>query len=305
MIMNKKVISIISVFLFSVILWGSVSLSNNFTTRIKVPIKITNLPEGFIVGSTSEKEITLNIKGEGWKLISLFWGPQPEYSVPIGANYDSETYNLKDALKENEWLANGIQVYDIYPNKVSFKIERIKEKRIKIYPNIQLSFKQEYILGSDINISPESILVYGPKNLLNQFDSLPTIKKYYTELESGVDEQIEIQPVDGLIYESNFCSLNFDVQKVADKSFENLEVKINNVPPSRELLLFPNKISLILRGGINILGRLQSNEIIATVDYQKVLQDTTGTIEPVLQIPKYVKVIEVKPNFLKYIIKKY
>jgi len=243
--MNKKLISISAIVLFSIVLWGSVSLSHYYTTRITVPLRITNLPEGFVVGSATEKEVTINLKGEGWKLISLFWGSKPEFKVPIGTQNEAETFNLRDAIKENNWLDNNIQVFDISPTKMSFKIERVKEKRIKIYPDVQLSFKQDYILGSDIAISPESIIVYGTRDQLNSIDSIPTVRKYYTELESSVDEQIEIQPIEGLNYESNYCSLNFDVQKVADKLFENLEVEVTNTPPSRELLLFPNKISLI------------------------------------------------------------
>ncbi len=303
--LNKKIISITAIFIFSIVLWGSVSLSYYYTTTITVPLRITNLPEGFIVGSATEKEVTINLRGEGWKLMSLFWGSKPDFKVPIGARYDGETYNLKDAIKENNWLDNNIQVFDISPTKMSFKIERIKEKKIKIYPDVNLSFKQDFILGSDISISPESVLVFGTRNRLDEFDSIPTVKKFYSNLESSVDEQIEIQPIDGLTYESIYCSLNFDVQKVADKTFDNLEVEITNTPPSRELLLFPNKLSLILRGGINILGKLQNDEIKASVDFRKVLQDTTGTIAPVLTIPKFLKVVEVKPEFLKYIIKKY
>ncbi|RJP74263.1 MAG: hypothetical protein C4539_00465 [Ignavibacteriales bacterium] len=304
-IVNKKILSISAIIVFSIVLWGSVSLSYYYTTTITVPLKITNLPDGFIVGSATEKEVTINLRGEGWKLLSLFWGSKPEFKIPIGTRYDGETYYLKDAIKENNWLDNNIQVFDISPTKMSFGIERIREKRIKIYPDVSLSFKQDYILGSDIAISPESILVFGTRNKLSGIDSLPTIKKYYSDLESSVDEQIEIQPIDGLSYESNYCSLNFDVQKVADKSFENLEVEITNTPPSRELLLFPNKISLILRGGINILGKLENEEIKASVDFRKVLQDTTGSVAPSLTIPKFLKVVEVKPEFLKYIIKKY
>jgi hypothetical protein len=303
--MNKKIISILAALILSIIIWGSVSLSNYYVAKIKVPVRVVNVPEGYIVGSASVREITVNLKGEGWKLLTLLWGAQPPFIVPLNRGERSETVVLKDAIKENDWLTNGMQVYDIYPSTFKFEVEKMSEKKIKVYPDVNLIFSPEFGLASKINITPESVLVYGPMGVLSKLDSIPTVHKGYKNLENNVEDKIDIQQVDNLKYSDRTFNINFEVQKIVDKSFNDLEVTVDNIPKSRDVVLFPNKITIVLRGGINILTKLSNEDFHPYIDYQTLIMDTTGTVEPVINSINYTKLIDVKPQYLKYIIKKY
>ena len=99
--------------------------------------------------------------------------------------------------------------------------------------------------------------------------------------------------------------LSFDVQKIVDKSFEDISVEVKGVPPSRELLLFPSKITVTLRGGIKMLGTLKAEKIHAYVNFKNAFKDTLGVIEPTIEIPEYTKISNVEPKTLEYIIKQY
>ncbi|MCX6150140.1 MAG: hypothetical protein NTX22_06430 [Ignavibacteriales bacterium] len=303
--MNKKFYSILAAFILSIIIWGSVTLSYYYVIKVRVPIKVTNLPDGYIIGSVSVKDITINLRGEGWKILSLLWGKKPNYVIALSQDEMDETFYLKDALKENEWLSNGIQVFDMYPTSFKYKVEKMKEKKVRIYSALNLIFNPEYGIASKITIIPESITVSGPKAILNELDSIPTLKKQFDNLENNVDEKVELQPIENVTYSTNIVNVIFDVQKIVDKSFENLEVEIVNLPKSREVSLFPNKISVVLRGGINILSKLSNDNIHPFVDYQSLIKDTTGTIEPTINIAGFTKTIDIKPARLTYIIKKF
>jgi hypothetical protein len=303
--MNKKILLILTALILSIIIWGSVSLSDSYVTKIVIPVKVTNLPEGYIVGSSSVKEVTLNIKSKGWKILSLIWGKKQHFLVPLHSDDLSETVQLKDAVKENDWLSNDVQIYDIYPLTFDYKVERMKEKRLKVYPDITMNFNPEFGLSSNIVLNPDSVLVYGPKSLLSKLDSIPTVHKEYDNLESSIDDKIEIKQIENLEYSNRIFNIQFDVQKIADKSFNDLEVTVNKIPESREVVLFPNKISIVLRGGINILSKLNNSDFHPYLDYQTIIMDTTGMLVPEIKIPEYLKLVDVKPQQLRYIIKKY
>lgn len=303
--MNRKLISILAALILSLIIWGSVSLSNYYVTKIKVPVKVVNIPEGYVVGTASVKDLTVNVKGEGWKLLSLMWGSKPPFLIPLNHGEKNETVVLKDAIKENDWLTNGLQVFDINPPTFKFEVEKMSEKEIRVYPNVDLNFKPEFGLASKINILPETILVQGPKGIISELDSIPTVSKEYKNLDNDVEDKIDVQQIDNLKYSSRSFDISFKVQKIVDKSFDDLEVAVDNIPKSRDVVLFPNKITIVLRGGIDILSKLSDTDFHPYIDYQTLIMDTTGTVVPVINKINFAKLIDIKPPYLKYIIKKY
>ncbi|MGE5400134.1 MAG: YbbR-like domain-containing protein [Ignavibacteriales bacterium] len=303
--MNRKIISIIAAILFSLVLWGSITLSNSFFTTIKVPVKLINLPRGYAVGSISAKNVNIRVKGEGWRLVSVVLRNDDEYLVSAGLDSMGKSVNLKNALAENAWLSSGIQLMDIYPDILTFRLERMVEKKVRIKPDLNLGFKPDYGLASSVNVTPDSILVTGPKSLVSRLEEIPTVKRDFVNLDENVTDRVELLSLNGLNYSRNFCTVKFDVQKIVDRSFENLEVKVNNVPRGEELVIFPNTISIVLRGGINVLGRLKEEDFHPFVDYNETIRDTLGFIVPDINIPGFTTIIDKKPNKLKYIIKKY
>jgi hypothetical protein len=96
-----------------------------------------------------------------------------------------------------------------------------------------------------------------------------------------------------------------DVQKIVEKEVSNVLVEIVNVPYDRNVLLILDRVSIGLRGGINVLGKMNIEKVTAGVKYSDVVMDTIGSIAPEISIPGNTELIYVKPDRLKYIIKKF
>ena len=79
--MKKKIITIISIAIFSCFLWGSIYLSGEYSVNFKAHIKIINLSNEFAVASFPEQEISLSLKGEGWQLAQLSLGSEDNFLV--------------------------------------------------------------------------------------------------------------------------------------------------------------------------------------------------------------------------------
>ncbi len=303
--MKKKVITILSIGIFSVILWGSISLSSEYSTNLKLPIVFTDLPDTFAISSSSENEISLSISGKGWELAKLTFARDLDFSLSTGSITGKQTVELKDALHLNSWLPSNIQIIKVSPEILEYSIEKIKRKKVKIVPNIILDYKPGYALVSNITIQPDSVEIIGPESKVRKIGFVRTIHEEFTNLEKKTSKLLLLENIEDINFADENCQINFDVQKIVDKIYENIEVKTVNVPPSQQLLLFPGKLKVVLRGGINILGRLEESDIIVYVTYEQALSDTLGTIEPFIEVPDYSVLIDQKPRRLEYIIKKY
>jgi hypothetical protein len=301
---NKIVIIIFSV-LFSILIWGSVTLSEQFFSIMEFKLKVINQPAGYNTGKVTPEKISLKLKAKGWQLLTINLASEKEFLV--SANNDSGviTTNPFDDIDENTWISSGISVTEFNPRQVLFNVEKTKFKRLKIEPETELTFSDGYGLATPIKLFPDSILVAGPSTILEKMTNIKTKSVRLRSLDNKIKIIAEIEEPTGFQLEKNIVELTFDVQRIVDKSFDEVKVTIKDIPDDRNVILIPNTINCSIRGGINILGTIGPNEISASISYSEIVYDTIGSIEPEVTIPNNTQLVFIKPNRLNYIIKKF
>lgn len=303
--MKKNIPIIIVALIFSFILWGSISLSKDYFVTIDVPIKIINFPDGYTTGTQLPEKVTMKIRGNGWELIGVNLSAESQYLISAGWESGKKYVNLYNFLTDNQWLSSDMEVIDISPDTLTFFVEKITEKKVKIEPVLDLTFKPGYGLASKIEIFPESTNVLGAVSVLSNLNSIPTERAEFGDLNSRIIEILNLHEHMGMTYEINSVTATIDVQKIVDKNFDNLLVEILDIPTDRDVVLLPNRISVGIRGGIDILGKLTPDQFKAYVYYRDVVLDTLGSIKPRIIIPENTTFLYMKPERLRYIIKKF
>lgn len=303
--MKKNIHIVIVSLIFAVILWASVSLSNDYYSTIRMPVRIINFPEGYTTGTKLPDEISVRLKGQGWKLLSVTLSSDVEYYLNAGADSGRKFLNLHNFITDNPWISSDIQVIDINPDTLSFNVEKIESKKVAILPNILTEFKTGFGLAYPLTISPDSVNVFGPRSTLRNLRAVLTEEKKFEGLDKTVKERVNLISIPGIQYENSFVNVNLDVQRIVDRTIDDLLIEVLNVPVDRDVVLLPNKISISVRGGIEILGRLTSDDFRPYVLYRDIVLDTLGSIQPVIEFPENVSLISSKPERLRYIIKKF
>lgn len=303
--MKKNLHIVILSVLFSIVIWVSITLSNDYYTNLRLPIKIINLPEGFAVGSELPDDVSLKLKAKGWKLLGLHLSGDLVYSISSIKDIGKVNFRLINSLTDNAWITSDIQVIDVYPGNLSIYIDKVTNKKIPVKPDISLKFKEGFGLASNILILPDSITITGAKKVLDNIDSVLTETFVTGKLDQQKSYSLEILKQPGIEYSPDQIQFVVDVQKIVEKEISDISVEIVNVPYDRNVLLIPDRISLGLRGGINVLGKVKIENIFASVKYSDVVIDTLGSISPQISIPENTVLIYVKPERLKYIIKKF
>ncbi len=303
--MNNKLGIIISSIVFSILIWGSITLSDDFFSTTDLKIKVINQPSGYACGEINPDDITVKLKARGWQLLSFYLGADHDFFV--SANNDSGLIKIDPSkeISENGWIGSGISILDINPKIVSLNIEKIKFKKLKVIADTDLKFSEGYNLATPIKIYPDSILVSGPKGILENLSTIKTLPIKISSLDHNFEMFAELENIRGFQFEEKSVQLIFDVQKIVEKAFNGIKVTINDLPIDREIVLIPNSIDCSLRGGINVLGKLTNDQISASINYSELVYDTTGSIKPNVLIPENTKLVFTKPARLNYIIKKF
>lgn len=81
-------------------------------------------------------------------------------------------------------------------------------------------------------------------------------------------------------------------------------MKVPDLPPDREVLLIPQNITVQVKGGVQQLSETDNTKIIALVDFNTILNDSTGAVTPRFLLPKGMDVVSFKPDKIQYVIKK-
>lgn len=303
--MKNKLNIIIFSALFSVLIWGSVTLSEQFYSIRDFKIRIINEPNGYSYGSINPEKVSIKLKAKGWQLLTLGLGPQNEYLISAKKDSGKIIVDPLSQIDENNWLSAGLSITEISPRQISFYVEKLKFKKLKIEAETDISYNDGYGLATPIKVYPDSVLVAGPSSVLDKISTIKTKIVKLSSLDSKIKIIADIDEPEGFQLEQNKAELTFDVQRIVEKTFENVKVIINGMPEDRDIVFIPNTINCSLRGGINILGKINPNEISASIDYREIVYDTLGSVQPKISIPQNTELVFTKPIRLNYIIKKF
>ncbi len=303
--MKKNLHIIIISFLFSVVLWVSISLSSDYYTTLDVPVKLIEFPNGYSTGSMSPQQVSVKIKGKGWKLITFYLGTEDSYLVPVGTKTGKRSIRLSNYLIDNPWLTTDLDFSSVSPDTLTFVVEKTISRKLPIDTDLNLYFRSGFGLASPVVLSPDSAVVTGPATYVEKLKSIPTKTTGFEDLDRKTSMTVSLKRIFGMRYDISSVNVTLDIQKIVDKNFDNLRVKVVDVPRDRNVLLLPNLISIGVRGGIDLLGRLDTSQFNAYVSYRDVVLDTLGSVVPHIDMPANTSLLFIKPERLRYIIKKF
>ena len=300
---NKIVLGILA-FLISGMVWLSLSLSEQYYTTINVPIKITNLPEGYAFDGELPDKLDVKMKIQGWKLLFSRNFQEEIFVVPASKDLLNGKVNFKSAISENPWIAGEGEIISVYPEDAQIHIARSFTKKVKVSAIIQFACKEGFGIARPIIVSPDSITITGTRAALEKTDSVVTEMQKYTNLDQGISVQLALKKQQGILYSEDHVLVAVEIQKMLDKDFQDLRIEAINLPPDRAVVFTPEAITVNARGGLDILGKLQSSDFRAYVDYKEIFDDSLGVITPNVILPPFVEKNYLEPTKIRVVIKK-
>lgn len=302
--MKKNLIIIFLSLFFSIALWISVTLSNWYYSSIIVPVKIANSSDNLTASRLSAEKVLIKVKGTGWNLLGFLISGSRDYYVNIPNEAGYKTIRLLPNSAENQFLSSGVEITEVQPGSISLYVEKYIVKKIKIKLDTSITFKQGYGFAANIKVIPDSVDVSGAASVINNLGYISTSRINLRDVDEKTYLTVELNKPFRVDLSQKEVKVIVDAQQIVDKSIEDIDVEVLNKPPDREIVLIPNKIGVSISGGIGYLGKLNPANIKAFVRYQDIEADTLESVKPNISLPNNVNLVFVKPERIKYIIKK-
>lgn len=261
-------------------LWLLSSLEKRYTSRISVPVSYIDIPRDKQLSGTLPQRFDLIVDGYGYTLLSyklrLAFSPillnvrelidnAPERGTQY--RYTVFTVNHKDEIEKQ--ISSEIRILSIKPDSLVFNFSKIISRKIRVKPNLQLNFENQYSLEHEPTAKPDSVLISGPKNIIDTLKFISTEFQNYSKLSGSQEKKVGLQPIPGLKESVGEVYLTIPVEQNTEVTFE-VPIRIVNKPSEIVMKTFPGSVKVTCRIGLSKFKNLDYSTFRAFINYDRV-----------------------------------
>jgi hypothetical protein len=305
--MNQKRIHIIlATTLSASLLWVSVNLGNTFQTQTTIPLIINGLPSGMAMQAPVPRSIQLKLRGDGWQLAAMTLGAPMQCTIDLTSLQAGQSSITIFDVVERLGIPGGVQPLDMNPDSIIVAFDSLAERRVPVKLDYAVTFRDRYGPVGPATATPESVTLRGARSVLAAMKQWKTAPVVFENLKAPLDMPVRLAESDRYQVEVSpqEVRLRMDVQWFAEKILSGIPVEVQSVPPHREVILVPPRLELVVRGGVDMLSHVNPPDIRASVDYGRILSDTSGSLTPEIDAPPGLQIISTRPERFQYIVRK-
>lgn len=298
------------IFLFFVFLsfsfWLLQTLNDTYETELSVPIRLSNVPSNVVVTQDLPSELKMVVVDKGTVLINYLLGHSLH---PIAIDFDENSDEGESvwfssaslARRVNAQLYQTTKITSILPDSLGYIYTRGEARQIAIKVAGDFTTQRQYYI-SDISCSPDSVLVYAPKAILDTLTAIYTEPIERHNISDSMRIEVGFLPIKGVRISESSCQVAVDVDIYAEKTVE-VPITGLNFPSDKLLRTFPSKVQVTFQIGLNYFKTITSDDFFIGVEYEDLVNSTTGKCRVKLQsLPHFVSYPRISPSEIDFLI---
>ena len=254
-------------------LWWSQRMNENYVTEIKIPVRVTSVPDEVRMTVAPEDQLIVSLNGKGTALrksgrrgernllnvsSSLFAMHQGHASL--------STQRLRDSLMA--FLPSSVYIRSIEPDSLVFQYVRQRVMMLPVEFGGTVESQDQFFL-EHISFKPDSVKV---SVLLNDTLEHHVIADAGTVVLSSdtIIRDVEVKPVPNALFDVSSVQMSVISQQYTEKS---LEIPITGVNFPDDVLLksFPSKVAMSVWVKMSEYEKISASDFQVVVDYNDIV----------------------------------
>jgi YbbR domain-containing protein len=260
--------AIIGSLIVAFILWFMVATEKEYTHQIKIPIELVRLARGKTLKKEIPENVIVEVKGKGKALIGL-WFYDKKLRLELPRIKKSHELQLKDYIHLLD--LPGLELVQIIePEKIDLEVDDLLKEKKPIAFSGNIGVEKGYIL-INYHFSVDSALVYGPKSMVKEIKYIYTDTLELVNKKNRFNQEVELlSPYPRLVrLNPGKINIEFDIQRLIERVVYNIPITVKNVPSYLAVEVVPNTLSLRIKGGQDIVAKVEPDFIKADIDFMK------------------------------------
>ncbi|NQW28984.1 MAG: hypothetical protein HQ472_00540 [Ignavibacteria bacterium] len=287
--------------LTAVALWSYVTLTRQFEYDLSVPLVVTPPPNQALVSGVPDS-ITVRLRGSGLHILNLlFFSKASACSVNMQQLRNVGTThiaNFDDIVRSLE-TPQQIRVLSVQPNSLTMVTGDVFKKSVPVRLNSNITFREGFQLTHSLQPDPAYVEIRGTKSVVENISEWPTKRLSLADVHSSYTAVVDMS--DSLLTTvytvPSTIEIALDVQQTADATV--LDIPVTLMSSLSGAMVSPSYISVVVRGGTDLLATLTARDIHASVNSVS----ASGIAQPTIELPPGLKVLRTEPQLVRIISK--
>jgi YbbR domain-containing protein len=293
------------------LLWTYVHLSTPYEAEIDIPVSI-DPPQGLAIASGLPERLHARVKGAGWQILLLQFTGNAKFELDLTKRIfpltNPNTLQLTpDEIRNGARLPSDVELVMVDPDTLDVAFGKVIRKQVPVRPVLNVSPGRGYALVGQPAANPQYITIEGSQDILDSIHSFPTKPLSKSGARESVSESVEL--LDTLansvrVVSAPLVTVRQSVQAIGERTFSYVPVHPDAAPVDKEILFVPGFISVTLRGGVEDLARLKSDDIRAYVMYDPMRFDSAEYVVPSVSTPQGISFLSSKPSSVRFVVRR-
>lgn len=304
---NYKVFAI---FVFiSAFFWFLIKFSIQYTVHSSFQVEYENTPKDLSWGEIEEHSIELSTTASGFEHLR-HWIINKKVNLDLSKIRKGSGGIYYVLPKEQIGLIKaqfpvGVNVVYQNPDSLYFDFSKKVEKKIPVILDDSLSLAKSFKYKSPTKITPDSIVISGPKSKVSKISSIKSNRFVKTDINGNSITKVYLNKIedDRIKISQAFVEVSIDVEKFTQNSME-VPVSITNVPDGYILKTFPDKVKIVFNTGLSDFPSISETTFRAIVNYTKADSLSNNIIPVIVEVKSNkVELIKVEPSDVEFLLR--
>lgn len=270
----RKILEVALPFLLATLLWLIIVGNDTYTIVIETPIEVYDPRPDKILKNEIPKTAMVRFNGKGRNLLVVKYFDLPKMILDIGTIQQYYKINLS-------------QYYEKYPNRIIFPRDLLSFQEI-VYPdsidvyiddkitrtmnvkaNYNLKVMPGHLLVDQISTDPVSVEITGPQSLVTLIQTVDTDLFTMQDASQGFSEVVRLVNPDPHFFTINPSQVMIGghIESIGERIITDIPVHITDPPLNQKIQITPEKVSLKVVGGNNLIQKLTADDIQVNFNY--------------------------------------
>jgi YbbR domain-containing protein len=305
---NTKKIRTFLLFLgIACVIWVLTKFSKVYTATINGDISYTSFPENTVLGDGNAKDFSFEVTAVGFKFIQYQLN-RPRIEIPLN-NYsidetDKVTLESRDLnrLITSE-LGKDVSITNLSLSQLVISLDRVGSKMVPVTANTKIKFREGFKSVKGAVLTPDSVKIFAPNNLLSEIDSIPTVELTLNDVHERValNLKLELPGNEDLKVEPDIVDLQMDVTEFTQKTVA-VPIEVINVPTGTTVKMIPEILSISFDVAMESFNDISASDFRVFCDFASKNNEENFMLVEISRQPEGIYNIEFSEKKIDYLI---
>lgn len=232
--------------LISAILWCVMSLNEQVTTDVRMPFRITHLPDSVTIVSAEPTTVSVGLQARGTQILKVMWGRTPFFDVDYRIYRQGNAIRLGDTdLKAiARATLDGAAISVVSPDSLNLVFTSQPPVILPVNPDYTATPGPQAALVGIPTLSEDSVRVYTAGRLSSSVEAVTTEPIRLSSLNESVTRRVKLVAPRNSRVVPDSIDITFNVEPLIFKT-RKVAVEAINVPGGMKLITFPAQVDVM------------------------------------------------------------